>query len=355
METKKGKGGSLSKILDTPTYYFRYPLLKILDSKDTIEINTIEKEGISDFEESQSDSFNDLSLRDDLKKKMNKNKSLKKIKNKSTLTDEDKENEKFFDYWISKELTTDHKKGTKLYVKCLKYFTELKNGSFSQNKKFDKKSLPANNIDLKALNKKWNENDIYKALDNLYLMFFEGYWPQNKDIVKKMSLDKMLFNVNTKKSWFLNAFFNPPKKIQFEQKNVHSSNEFAYNIIRGFFADLSSAQENKLIMTTNNLFKEIEQAFDRIDPWHKITSIPVHMGSKENYNRLINNLIDYHKKHNEERMIGKLSPKSKTWKNFLDEMNRVHHCLLFPTDKQLKDMERDYEAYQVRKRNRMSN
>jgi hypothetical protein len=33
-------------------------------------------------------------------------------------------------------------------------------------------------------------------------------------------------------------------------------------IIRGFFTDLLPAQENKLIMTTNNLFKEIEKAFE---------------------------------------------------------------------------------------------
>lgn len=315
--------------------------------------NSILKNTISDSEESRSDSLNDSDLRDALKKKMNKDKPLKKQKKIPSLTDEEKESEKFFEYWVNKELTREHKKGTKLYVKCLKYFTELKSGIFSAGKEFDKKSLQMNNIDLKSMNKKWNDADIYKALDNMHLYLIEGYWPHDKEKLKNMGLDTLLFNSSTKKSWFINAYFNPPKKIQFEEKKRISSNENLYNIVREFFGEnLDPRKENKLIEITNRLFKHMDKWYEINEPITRHIAFDSWLGSKNRPEVLINALVDYHKKHNQERVVEKFDINNLTWKNFLKEIERVHGLVFEPNEKQRQALQRDYESYLRRKKSR---
>lgn len=300
------------------------------------------KEKISNSDELPHSS----SIKQSLKDKMNKNKPLNKSKDKTSLNDDEKECLKFFDYWVNKELTVNHSKDTVICKKSCSYFSQLKKGTFGRGKDFKKESMQKNNVNIKALNRKWTDEEIFTSLDNMYNYLIEGYWPHDKKYISKKGLDSLLFNNGV--SWFLNAVFNPPKSLK---KNITTSNEKLYNIVREIFDDLSEAEEQKLIHETNALWKKFDELYDNIYPYatHIVSS---HAGTKENPERLVKNFAEYHKQYNFDRQVGKVGPDTQSFRNFLKWMKEEHDCNLNPTERELKIMKIDYENYQMRKRNR---
>jgi len=111
--------------------------------------------------------------------------------------------------WNAANTTTTHRQGTKRWNEIVFYLSQLIDGTFMEDKHFDKKFLET--LPKEFLTKKWSPNEIKVGLEYLVKYTTEGYWPKEKKQFK--SLPKVLYNENSGKSMFLKAMADPPKPI----------------------------------------------------------------------------------------------------------------------------------------------
>jgi hypothetical protein len=110
-------------------------------------------------------------------------------------------------YWNRKEWCQTHKSpSSNLYKNISTMFKQLKAGTFGKHRLFDPEWLKQYP---NLVNKKWNDEDLKKAMDKVSLLHKHGYWPEDKKGLPK-GLETLIYNPRSKKSLLLSSYQKPP-------------------------------------------------------------------------------------------------------------------------------------------------
>ena len=121
--------------------------------------------------------------------------------------------------WNSSKNTRKHKidETSGVYKRISKYINQLITGKFFEANSLDiafHKGIPET-----WLTKKWTSDEILRGIRRLSLLMVDGYEFRGKATTN--SLDKLLYNPGTNKSWFLHVMQYPPRQMKDLQKVDH--------------------------------------------------------------------------------------------------------------------------------------
>jgi hypothetical protein len=130
---------------------------------------------------------------------------------------------KCIDTWNSISYVRHHKKeNSKIYLKISKYVDEMIKGNFDIDKAFDKDWMDRHKITSKYLGRRFSRRQILSGIENVSLMFKEGYFPQEKNSLPK-SLPRLMYNSRTGTSLFISSIIKKPEPM-LRKRNVVDKN-----------------------------------------------------------------------------------------------------------------------------------
>lgn len=109
-----------------------------------------------------------------------------------------------------------HEPNTKVAQQIVEYLGLMRNGVFGDlsRRKWDIDWLTKHKIDLKKFSeKKWTFREIRKTLRGAFAnMYKDGFWPPDKKMLP-CRLTDALYNPRTNRSFFIQAYYDPPGSI----------------------------------------------------------------------------------------------------------------------------------------------
>ena len=304
--------------------------------------NNISKDILGDFQDEEKIpkyKFSKPDIREKLKKE-----TIENIESSSTKT-APKENLKkqvlpqhsIVEFWNSIALRCIHKRtNSQVYQNAVVHFEDLLAGRFGSDGN-GKKKKKFRDDKLKGyaplINKKWTLVAIKQTLEDAALYFIDGYWPEKKDIAPK-DLPSLIFNPHTGNSWFLDAALKPPQPIH-KTKIVKPKNpeifEWYENLFREKKLLKNKEDENKLIMTFNDLYTEVRQRQIDMNSYMKQTSFSSHIGSENSPKPFFRQHVEWLRK---QKSINIFAMKTNgNWYNsFIGYLKQLHGFNLYPDE-----------------------
>ncbi len=125
-------------------------------------------------------------------------------KNKKQITSKKSSlNHPLLDHWNSLPNVRHHdKSSSNVYRDAVRRIRQLSAGTMTDMKLNDDWAKQQK-IPPRYFTRKWPERLIKNTLSQLSLMATEGYWPENKDWLRKMGLADLIYNPRSGKSWFM--------------------------------------------------------------------------------------------------------------------------------------------------------
>ena len=111
--------------------------------------------------------------------------------------------------------TPTHRRTSQLYADAASMITHLKRGTFfNKHREIDYDYLTRNGAPPRETlqKKKWKIDELMLMAQRAALYYSPDHWPKNKGQLSGIKI--LLYNPNTKKSWFIAAFYSPPGKIE---------------------------------------------------------------------------------------------------------------------------------------------
>ena len=114
--------------------------------------------------------------------------------------------------WNTNKCTRKHKidKKSGTYKRISKHISQLLAGVFFETNSLDKNFHIG--VPQQWKTKKWSTDEILRGIHRLSLLMVEGYEFRGKETMN--SLDKLLYNPGTNKSWFIHVMQNPPRQMK---------------------------------------------------------------------------------------------------------------------------------------------
>ena len=320
-----------------------------INKNKEIKRNTLKSiKGFSD--ENSETSFSSENNSSSKKEKTNilekKNNSSSKEKENSSF-----EKNKFVEEFNNLPFPREHKDpSTKIYQKAVKYFKYLQTGKFAERCAVDKTFMIKNKLSLDEITHKFTDKEINETLNNLSLIFKEGYFPSTKDNLPK-DLATLIYNERTGHSWFFKVYKNPPKPIK-QIKAVDIKIEVPAEIEKQYkklLAD-SGLSEDKTALKycLQEITLEAKKMHNRLGDVYSHRSFSSYFGSKKNLKPFYQSHIDFLKTKNS-ISIDKLKVGSFAWKDFVAYVKKDMDYILNPDDQQLAKLQKEHEYHLERK------
>ncbi|MDD5006881.1 MAG: hypothetical protein PHC68_00595 [Syntrophorhabdaceae bacterium] len=116
---------------------------------------------------------------------------------------------------------------TSLYKRTAQYFSQLEAGTFWTSKVIDNDWISNIGLSKKELDRRWQHNEIMRALRRLAGMYKEGNWPPNKWGLPT-NLHDLLYNARSNKSMIFLVMKQKVVKHKTGKKEatIHVSDQF---------------------------------------------------------------------------------------------------------------------------------
>lgn len=224
---------------------------------------------------------------------------------------------------------------SKTYQKIHRYCSYLINGTFGNHCQIEIDWAEANRVPLHFEARKFTQEEVFTGLERLTLFFQEGYWPEDKSRLKKMTVDSLIYNPMTHSSFLLKAMATEPKPIK-QTKSLAPEEEGRYRI---FLRDKihTPLDEGRITLQVNDLKKRYESIKHII-----ALNETIHSGCADYFGTFskfvgehLKFLADYYSKH-----VG-ITSITKSWYPFLDRIKNNFHFDFDPDKHQLAKMEKD--------------
>lgn len=255
----------------------------------------------------------------------------------------------FIEGWNKLPLVRKHNSpATKEYQKAVHLLQYLLHGSFGSHCSLDQGFLDNNRIPLHFECKKFTHEDLHEGIRRLSLLYQEGYWPEDKKTIKKMSLASLIYNPRSKGSFLLKVMATEPKPII----HLTSLSPVIADKYRKILKEKNrTVQDDQEIILQTNLFCRKYEALSPV-----LTLLFVinsgsksYLGSVEKFADIhIRWLQDYYKEHI--RIPAIMS----SWKKFMDYVQDFYEYDLLPTAEKMKKMNAEYEDVLSRREKRNS-
>lgn len=211
---------------------------------------------------------------------------------------------------------------SKTYRMVLKHFKALTEGCFSYGLEIDKAWGDRCRIPEKYWSRKWPEALIKSTLLRLSLLYSVGYWPENKDWLKKMTLPGLLFNPNTGKSWFMYVAASHPKKLhEILDKQTEERHPYEREMVRELTGALNFVRRTSKLRPGEygELLAVVKEIGVERKTWMKNgrvivqTHFPTLRSQVEDYSEWLKR-----EREGNEKLIAKwLGPKHFSWKDYI--------------------------------------
>jgi hypothetical protein len=251
----------------------------------------------------------------------------------------------FLEFWNGLDHTPSHKRPeTKVYQETAQQLNRLRDGTFFKFNEFEYEKRQK----YKSLDRKWTRDEITQALKNLSLHYKNGYWPENKDKFPR-SLLTLIYNSRTGNSFFLEATLRTPKPLAHTVK-VEPKNPEIFEMYKQAFQPIlkNPRDENRLVYMFNNLYQEVLEQINKIEPYMRYCSFSSHIGTPRNPKPFFRQHVDWIKKlPNLNFFI--LETDKNYYNSYIGWLEKQHHYNLYPDEKQFQAIKNSCERITGRK------
>lgn len=125
------------------------------------------------------------------------------------------------DIWNKIEITPNHRAGTKLHKKVIRYTNQLLNGTFGRHNSICQDFLSINKLPTDYHHTKFTIRHLKNGLENMAKIYQKGMAPLDKSWLKGMSLDKLIYNERSHKSQLLKYLYYEADEVGDQIDYVH--------------------------------------------------------------------------------------------------------------------------------------
>lgn len=250
-------------------------------------------------------------------------------------------------HWNACQGTRKHQRqNTRVYKTAVKYIKQLQKGVFCSMSTLNQETTQM--LSSEERKKKWSEQEIISAIDQMLKIFENGYWPKDKSQIPT-DLATLIYNGQTQNSWFLRCWKNPPKLLK-EEKKLKISDVNLYNKYKGTIKP-TEEQETKFIITINKLHDWYTEVLEDIAPVYALTNFNSYFGTAERFAKQHVKWLE----HQGQLHIAYCDPdNSVNFKRFINHIKDEFNFNLMPTKEELKYLRKQFKKEEERFKNRIA-